>query len=121
VGFEARLEYVTRDELLRRTNHKTPEQKGWEYLRQLYMMTVIFFVVYFGVLGTVLFWNYPDVAEVKAEILVHVELYLEGEGYFSKPIPTPYEDVAINNGVVAQIATNTELVFLAVDEKTKES
>jgi hypothetical protein len=88
---------VTRDELLRRTNHKTPEQKGWEYLRQLYMMTVIFFVVYFGVLGTVLFWNYPDVAEVEAEILEHVELYLEGEGDFSEPFLKPYEDVAINN------------------------
>jgi hypothetical protein len=86
---------VTRDELLRRTNHKTPEQKGWEYLRQLYGMTVIFFVVYFGFLGTVLFWNYPDVTEVETEILEHVEMYLGGDGYFSRPFSEPYKNVKI--------------------------
>ncbi len=42
-----------------------------------------------------LFWNYPSVSEVEDDILAKLELYLEGEGYFSEPYPKPYHDVEI--------------------------
>jgi hypothetical protein len=89
---------VTRDELLRRAGvraPKTPEEDGQEFLVGLYLRAVVFFVLFFGILIALLFWNYPNVSEVEDDILAQLEMYLEGEGYFSKPFPEPYFDVEI--------------------------
>jgi hypothetical protein len=89
---------VTRDELLRQVSSpKTPEQMGQEFLVGLYVRAAVFFVLFFGTLFTFHFRNYPSVAEIEEAALEHLEMYLEGEGYFDKPFTTPYQDVEISS------------------------